>query len=67
MSYSSFMYENAGVADNVIEWVVCGTSTINVLATIIAVPLMEKAGRRPLLIYPMGSYGPLFPRFDHLP
>ncbi|XP_021369634.1 solute carrier family 2, facilitated glucose transporter member 1-like isoform X2 [Mizuhopecten yessoensis] len=53
MSFSSFMYKNAGVPANVVEWVVCGTSTINVLTTIIAVPLMEKLGRRPLMIYPM--------------
>ncbi|XP_033764056.1 solute carrier family 2, facilitated glucose transporter member 1-like [Pecten maximus] len=53
MSFSSFMYKNAGVPTNVIEWVVCGTSTINVLTTIVAVPLMEKLGRRPLMIYPM--------------
>ncbi|XP_060075926.1 solute carrier family 2, facilitated glucose transporter member 1-like [Ylistrum balloti] len=53
MSFSSFMYKNAGVPENVVEWVVCGTSTINVLTTIVAVPLMEKLGRRPLMIYPM--------------
>lgn len=53
MSYSKFMYKNAGVDLNLLEWVVCLTSTINVLTTIPAVPLMEKLGRRPLLIYPM--------------
>lgn len=53
MSYSSFMYQNAGVDQNLIEWIVCLTSLINVLTTIPAVPLMEKLGRRPLLIYPM--------------
>ena len=53
MAFSSFMYANAGVADNVIEWVVCGTSLINVISTVVSVSLMEKLGRRPLLIYPM--------------
>lgn len=53
MSYSSFMYKNAGVEKDLVEWVVCLTSTINVLTTFVAVPLMEKLGRRPLLIWPM--------------
>jgi predicted MFS family arabinose efflux permease len=53
MSFSSFMYKNAGVQKTLIEWVVCLTSLINVITTIIAVPLMEKAGRRPLFLYPM--------------
>ena len=53
MSYSSFMYGNAGVKASLIEWIVCLTSLINFLTTIPAVPLMEKLGRRPLLIYPM--------------
>ena len=53
MAYSSFMYKNAGVPAHTVEWVVCGTSLINMLTTIPAVPLMERLGRRPLLIYPM--------------
>jgi len=53
MSYSSFMYMNAGVPLHAVEWVVSGTSLVNVLTTIPAVPLMERLGRRPLLIYPM--------------
>ena len=57
MSYSSFMYGNAGVKASLIEWIVCLTSLINFLTTIPAVPLMEKLGRRPLLIYPMICMG----------
>lgn len=53
MSYSSFMYKNAGVPSRAVEWVVSGTSLINFLTTLPAVPLMERLGRRPLLIYPM--------------
>jgi MFS family permease len=53
MSYSSFMYKNAGVPSHAVEWVVSGTSLINFLTTIPAVPLMERLGRRPLLIYPI--------------
>ncbi|XP_052082863.1 solute carrier family 2, facilitated glucose transporter member 1-like [Mytilus californianus] len=54
MSFSSFMYENAGVDLNLIEWIVCLTSLINMLTTIPAVPMIEKLGRRPLLLFPMG-------------
>lgn len=53
MSYSSFMYENAGVDLNLIEWIVCLTSLINMLTTIPAVPMIEKLGRRILLLFPM--------------
>ncbi|XP_063410671.1 solute carrier family 2, facilitated glucose transporter member 1-like isoform X3 [Mytilus trossulus] len=53
MSYSSFMYENAGVNLNLIEWIVCLTSLINMLTTIPAVPMIEKLGRRMLLLFPM--------------
>lgn len=54
MSFSSFMYENAGVDINLIEWIVCLTSLINMLTTIPAVPMIEKLGRRILLLFPMG-------------
>ncbi|KAL4220891.1 Solute carrier 2 [Mactra antiquata] len=53
MSFSSFILEQANVADDSIPYVIVGQSTINVLATIVCVPLMEKLGRRPLLIFPM--------------
>ncbi|PVD36656.1 hypothetical protein C0Q70_03642 [Pomacea canaliculata] len=54
MSYSTFIFQQAQVAKHAIPYVVVGTGVINVVATVIAVPLMEKAGRRPLLIWPMG-------------
>ncbi|XP_076472467.1 solute carrier family 2, facilitated glucose transporter member 3-like [Babylonia areolata] len=54
MSYSAFIFAQANVPDSAIPYVIVGTGTINVLATIVAVPLMEKAGRRPLLLWPMG-------------
>ncbi|XP_071145555.1 solute carrier family 2, facilitated glucose transporter member 1-like isoform X1 [Mytilus edulis] len=53
MSYSSFMYENAGVDLKLIEWIVCLTSLINMLTTLPAVPMIEKLGRRMLLLFPM--------------
>ncbi|KAL5013949.1 hypothetical protein ScPMuIL_008219 [Solemya velum] len=53
MSYSSFIFTQASVAEDVVQYAIVGNGTINVIATIIAVPLMEKAGRRPLLLWPM--------------
>ncbi|XP_041378149.1 solute carrier family 2, facilitated glucose transporter member 5-like [Gigantopelta aegis] len=53
MSYSSFIFAQAQVPDQYIPYVIVGTGTINVICTVIAVPLMEKLGRRPLLIWPM--------------
>lgn len=53
MSYSSFIFAQANVAENTIPYVVVAQGAINVIATIICVPLMEKLGRRPLLIWPM--------------
>ncbi|KAJ8303571.1 hypothetical protein KUTeg_019967 [Tegillarca granosa] len=52
MSYSSFMFKNAGVPSDVIQWVVVGSSVVNFLSTFICIWLVEKAGRRPLLLYP---------------
>lgn len=55
MSYSVFIFAQAKVPEDYIPYVIVGTGTINVISTIIAVPLMEKAGRRPLLLWPMGG------------
>ncbi|KAL8597083.1 hypothetical protein ACOMHN_057572 [Nucella lapillus] len=54
MSYSSFIFAQANVPSNAIPYVIVGTGTINILTTIVAVSLMEKVGRRPLLLWPMG-------------
>lgn len=53
MSYSNFIFAQANVPEGFIPYIILGTGTINVLCTVIAVPLMEKAGRRPLLLWPM--------------
>nr|KAG5707331.1 hypothetical protein BaRGS_005298 [Batillaria attramentaria] len=53
MSYSTFIFAQAKVPEEFIGYIILGTGTINVLCTVIAVPLMEKAGRRPLLLWPM--------------
>ncbi|GFO21975.1 hypothetical protein PoB_004848000 [Plakobranchus ocellatus] len=53
MSYSSAMFEQVSVSKDTIPYIVVATGVINVLCTVVAVPLMEKLGRRPLLLYPM--------------
>lgn len=51
--YSNGIYKNAGVSAANAQYAVVGTNAVNVIMTIIAVPIMDKAGRRPLLLYPM--------------
>ncbi|CAE1284389.1 SLC2A1 [Acanthosepion pharaonis] len=52
-SYSDFIFTQAQVKAIYIPYAIVGTGFINVIATIIVVPLMEKLGRRPLLLFPM--------------
>lgn len=51
--YSSGIFKEAGVSDVHIPYAVIGTNAVNVLMTFVAVPIMDKAGRRALLLYPM--------------
>ncbi|KAL4220892.1 Solute carrier 2 [Mactra antiquata] len=53
MAYSSFIFAQANVPEDIIPYVIVGQGAINAISTLISVPLMEKAGRRPLLIWPM--------------
>ncbi|GAB1607607.1 solute carrier family 2, facilitated glucose transporter member 3-like [Argonauta hians] len=53
-SYSSFIFEQAQLKKEVIPYAIVGTGVTNVIATIFAVSLMEKVGRRPLLLSPPG-------------
>lgn len=52
--YSSKMFEKAGIPKEYIPYANIGTGVINVLATIVAISLIEKLGRRALVLYPMG-------------
>ncbi|XP_059140307.1 solute carrier family 2, facilitated glucose transporter member 1-like [Physella acuta] len=52
MSYSSTLFAQVNIPMSTIPYIVVATGTINVLCSIVAVPLMEKAGRRPLLLFP---------------
>jgi SP family facilitated glucose transporter-like MFS transporter 1 len=51
--YSGIIFKTAGISEDNIQYAVGLTGIINVTATIIAVPLIDKAGRKPLLVYPM--------------
>jgi hypothetical protein len=51
--YSSKMFAKAGIAPNYIPYANIGTGTINVIATIVSLSLIDKLGRRVLILYPM--------------
>lgn len=51
--YSSKMFEKAGIPKDKIPYANIGTGIINVIATIVAISLIEKLGRRALVLYPM--------------
>ena len=51
--YSSKMFAKAGIPLNLIPYANIGTGAINVLATIVSLSLIEKLGRRALVLYPM--------------
>ncbi|CAF1637725.1 unnamed protein product [Rotaria magnacalcarata] len=51
--YSSKMFEKAGIPKGYIPYANIGTGAINVLATIVSLFLIEKLGRKKLVIYPM--------------
>jgi hypothetical protein len=52
--YSSKMFAKAGIAPHLIPYANIGTGIINVIATIVSLFLIEKLGRRALILYPMG-------------
>ncbi|CAF2517281.1 unnamed protein product [Rotaria sp. Silwood2] len=51
--YSSKMFAKAGIPHGYIPYANIVTGLINVLATIVSISLIEKLGRRALIIYPM--------------
>ncbi|THD24025.1 Glucose transporter [Fasciola hepatica] len=52
IAYSSTMLETAGLDKSQIQYCVVGIGAFNVVMTIIALPLLERAGRRQLLLWP---------------
>ena len=53
--YSSKMFAKAGISRGFIPYANIGTGIINVLTTIVSVFVIEKVGRRALILYPMGG------------
>ncbi|CAF4734380.1 unnamed protein product, partial [Rotaria sp. Silwood1] len=51
--YSSKMFEKARIPNHFIPYANLGTGLINVLASIASLSLIEKAGRRAVIVYPM--------------
>lgn len=51
--YSDGIFRRASIADEHIQYAIFATGFINVLCTIGVVPMIEKLGRKPLLVYPM--------------
>lgn len=55
--YSTGIFTEAGIPNDYVRYATLGTGAINVAMTVVAVFLMEKAGRRPLLLYGMVGMG----------
>ncbi|VEL12343.1 unnamed protein product [Protopolystoma xenopodis] len=55
ISYSSTMMETAGVAPSHGEYCVLGIGLVNVLFTVVSLPMLERFGRRTLLLWPTVS------------
>ncbi|KAG5449763.1 Solute carrier 2, facilitated glucose transporter member 4 [Clonorchis sinensis] len=52
ITYSASMMQTAGVPSQYIEYCVLANGILNVLMTVVALPLLERAGRRTLLLWP---------------
>jgi len=50
--YSKIMFDQAGITTNYIPYAIVLTGIVNVSMTVVAVPLLDMVGRRPLLIFP---------------
>lgn len=51
--YSNQIFATAGIEESNIQYAIIMTGLINVISTIIVVPLIDRLGRKPLLVYPM--------------
>ena len=51
--YSDGIFRRAGIISEHVQYAVVATGSINVIFTIVCVPLIDRLGRKPLLVYPM--------------
>lgn len=52
ISYSSTMLTRAGISEDYMQYCVFAIGVLNVIVTIISLPLLERLGRRTLLLWP---------------
>lgn len=57
ITYSSTMLRTAGIPDEYNQFCVTAIGVLNVIITIISLPLLERAGRRTLLLWPTVALG----------
>lgn len=51
--YSESIFKDAKIPSEHIQYAVFATGFINVIMTLVCIPLIDKLGRKPLLVYPM--------------
>jgi len=49
------MFSSAGLREEKVLWAIIATGVINLLATLVALKLVEALGRRPLIIWPLAA------------
>lgn len=49
------MFSSAGLRDEKVFWGILATGVINLIATLVALKLIELLGRRPLIIWPLAT------------
>ncbi|CAF0876174.1 unnamed protein product [Brachionus calyciflorus] len=51
--YSESIFKNSGIDANFIQYAVLATGLVNFIATIVCTQLIDRLGRKPLLVFPM--------------
>ena len=49
------MFSGAGLRDEKVFWGILATGVINLIATLVALKLIELVGRRPLIVWPLAA------------